>query len=266
MGMSPWAARNRKVDYNEGPEGMMRAMVLCAGYGVRLGEHTRETPKPMLPLGGRPLLEHILRHLVRHGFDEIALNLHFLPETVRGHFGDGSRCGCRLTYSDEPELLGTAGGVRKMAAFLRDGDFLVHYGDVVTDQDFSAMLRFHQEHRALATLLVHQRVRSNSVVVLDEDRRVTAFLERPTEKERLGVRSSWVFSGVTICDPEVLDLLPPAVPCDLPRDVFPGLVATGRLFGFGLTGYRCAVDSPERLAEARRAAEQGVFGQVEGAR
>jgi NDP-sugar pyrophosphorylase family protein len=234
-------------------------MVLCAGYGARLGEHTRETPKPMLRLGDRPLLDYILRHLARHGFDEIVLNLHFLPDAIRGHFGDGGRCGCRLTYSHETELLGTAGGVKRMAGFLAGGDFLVHYGDVVTNQDFAAMLQFHRRHQALATLLVHQRARSNSVVVLDDRQRVVDFLERPTEAARRGVPSSWVFSGVTICDPGLLELLPTKTPCDFPRDVFPSLAATGRLFGFPLTGYRCAVDSPERLAEARSAAERGVF-------
>lgn len=240
-------------------EGTMRAMVLCAGYGVRLGELTRETPKPMLRLGDRPLLEYVLRHLVRHGFDEIAVNLHFLPETIPAYFGDGCRCGCRLTYSHETELLGTAGGVRKMAGLLADGDFLVHYGDVVTNQNFTAMLQFHRQREALATLLLHQRARSNSVAVLDDNGRVTGFLERPTDEERLGVQTSWVFSGVTICSPELLSLLPSTIPCDLPRDVFPGLAAAGRLFGFPLTGYRCAVDSPERLAEAQSAAERGVL-------
>jgi len=237
----------------------MKAMVLCAGYGVRLGEHTRETPKPMLLLGDRPLLDYILRHLVKHGFDEIALNLHFLPEAIQGRFGDGRRCGCRLTYSCEAELLGTAGGVRKMAGFLAGGDFLVHYGDVVTSQDLTAMLRFHRQRRALATLLVHERARSNSVVALDDEGRVSAFLERPTEDQRLAIQSSWVYSGVVLGTPELFDFVPPTTPSDLPRDVFPALAATGRLFGFPLTGYRCAVDSPQRLAEARRAAQRGLF-------
>ncbi len=241
----------------------MKAMVLCAGHGLRLGELTRQTPKPMLRLGQRPLLEYVVRHLVRHGFDEIVLNLHFMPEAIREHFGDGSRCGGRLVYSHETELLGTAGGVKKMAGFLGDGgDLMVHYGDVVTSQDFTAMLRFHREHQALATLLVHQRARSNSVVVLDDDRRVAGFLERPTEEQRLAAQSSWVFSGVMICDPELLDRIPSTTPCDLPRDVFPSLVATRRLFGFPLTGYRCAVDSPERLAEPRIAAESGSIAGV----
>ena len=100
----------------------MKAMILSAGYGTRLGDLTREIPKPMLPLGDRPLLEYILRNLLRHGFDEVAVNLHFMPEAIRDYFGDGSAWNCRLIYSHEAELLGTAGGVKNMAAFLGGRD------------------------------------------------------------------------------------------------------------------------------------------------
>jgi NDP-sugar pyrophosphorylase family protein len=239
----------------------MRAMVLCAGYGTRLGELTREVPKPMLRLNGRPMLEYILVNLKRHGFDQIAINLHFRPEAIRAYFDDGSRWKLALTYSKETELLGTAGGVKRMQDFLGGGDaFLVHYGDVITDQDFTTLLRFHRERRASVTVLVHQRKRSNSVVVLDHQNRVVNFLERPDDSERSGVESIWVNSGICICSPEVLDAIPAGVAGDLPRDVFPKLVADGRAFGFPLFGYRCAIDSPERLAEAQAALAEGRCG------
>lgn len=232
----------------------MRAMVLCAGYGTRLGDLTRDVPKPMLLLQERPMLEYIISNLAQHSFDQIAINLHFMPDMVRDYFGDGSRWNVKLTYSYEPELLGTAGGVKRMEHFLRQGDaFLVQYGDVLNDQDLTALLRWHRERRSLATLLLHQRARSNSVVTLDEEGRIVGFLERPTEDARRGVDSTWVNSGICICDPEFLDAIAANVPCDLPRDVFPKLVDTGRLYGFPLSGYRCAIDSPERLAEARSA-------------
>jgi mannose-1-phosphate guanylyltransferase/phosphomannomutase len=147
-----------------------------------------------------------------------------------------------------------------MAAFLDPAaPFLVQYGDVLTDQDLTAMLRFHQARRATATLLVHQRRGSNSVVSLDDKGAITGFLERPTEAERRGVESPWVFSGITFCEPDLLECIPPAVPCDLPRDVFTRLSGTGRLFGFPLSGRRSAIDSPERLAEAGRAVAQGHY-------
>ena len=233
-------------------------MVLCAGFGTRLGDLTREIPKPMLPVHGHPILAYIIANLRKHGFDEVGVNLHFLPETVRSHFGDGSKMGVKLAYSPEEQLLGTAGGVKKMEEFLRPSDpFLVHYGDIITDQDFSSMLRFHRERGALATLLLHQRARSNSVVTVDDESRIIGFLERPTEEARQGVRSNWVNSGICLCSPEILQEIPPGIPCDLPRDIFIKLVGSDRLFGFPLSGYRCAIDSPERLAEAQNAVAQG---------
>lgn len=236
----------------------MKAIVLCAGFGTRLGELTREVPKPMLPLQGRPLLGYLLTHLKRHRFDEVAINLHFKPETIRHYFGDGSRQALTLTYFYEPELLGTAGGIKNVEKFFRGEDsFLVQYGDVVTDQDFSAMLRFHRERKALVTLLVHERVKSNSVVELDSEQRVVGFLERPTDEMRRGQVSRWVNSGVCICSPEIFGSIPAKTNCDLPRDIFPKLIATGRVYAFPLSGYRCAIDSPERYAEAQAALAEG---------
>lgn len=232
----------------------MKAMILSAGYGTRLGDLTRDLPKPMLDLHGRPLLEYIIRHLRRHGFDQIALNLHFKPELIQNYFGQGDRWGVELVYSYEAELLGTAGGVKKMEPFLGIGDdFLIHYGDILTDQNFTAMLHFHRQHNALVTLLLHQRAVSNSVVSLDDTGRIVGFLERPSAEARRGITSTWVNSGVYLCAPGFLAEIPGGQVCDLPRDVFPGLVAGGRLYGFALSGYRCAIDSPERLTEARAA-------------
>jgi NDP-sugar pyrophosphorylase family protein len=233
-------------------------MVLCAGLGTRLGELTKATPKPMLPLQGRPLLDYILKHLRNHGYREVAINLHFEPDIIRNHFGDGTQFGLRITYSIEEQLLGTAGGLKRMESFFRDDpDFLVHYGDVLTDQDWTAMLQFHRDRKAMVTLLVHQRARSNSIVNLDPDGRVSAFLERPAESERHGQSSPWVNSGVCICSPEVFAEIPAGIACDLPRDVFPRIVGSGRVYGYPLEGYRCAIDSPERLAEVRAALAEG---------
>src|SRR5256885_13060536 len=233
-------------------------MVLCAGFGTRLGELTREIPKPMLPIGPAPLLGYLLGHLKFHGFDEIAINLHFRPEMIRDHFGDGSASGLRIIYSLESKLLGTAGGLKKMEDFFRGEDcFLVQYGDVVTDQDFGPLLEAHREHRALATLLVHQRPGSNSVVTLDDNNRIVAFLERPSNQERKGQTSPWVNSGVCICSPEIFDSIPADTAADLPRDVFRKLAGGRRLYAFPLSGYRCAIDSPTRLEEARSAIRDG---------
>jgi mannose-1-phosphate guanylyltransferase/phosphomannomutase len=238
----------------------MKAMVLCAGYGTRLGDLTREIPKPMLTLGDRPMLEHILCHLNRHGISEVAVNLHFMPEAIQNHFADGARWGLRLTFSYEPHLLGTAGAVKKMEHFFQGPEpFLVQYGDVVTTQDFTAMFRFHQEQKALATLLVHKRARSNSLLSVDSRGRIERFLERPTDAQQGTIVGGWVFSGVAICQPELLQLIPPQTSCDFPRDIFVPLAATKPLYAFPLTGVRTAVDSAERLAEARQHVAAGLF-------
>jgi NDP-sugar pyrophosphorylase family protein len=240
----------------------MKAMVLCAGYGTRLGELTRDWPKPMLPLDarGRPLLAFLLGHLRAQGFTDVALNVHFRPEILRDWFGDGSRWGLRLHWSLENQLLGTAGGVKNLAHYFRHEDaFLVQYGDILTDQDLAPLVQLHQRHRALATLLVHPRARSNSIITLDPDGsgRITGFLERPTDADRQGVDSPWVNSGICVCSPEILDHIPAGRPADFPRDVFRPLVATGRLHALPLAGWRRAIDSPERLDEARRAVAEG---------
>jgi len=230
----------------------MKAIILSAGYGTRLGNITKEMPKPMLDINGKPMLEYIINNLKKHGFNQLAINLHFMPEVIKNYFGNGSDFGAEIIYSYEKELLGTAGGTKNIESFFDDGNsFLVHYGDVVTDQDLSKMLKFHKEKNALATLLLHQRKKSNSVVSLDNENRIIGFLERPTDEERKHIKSPWVNSGICICEPEILDFIPKGKICDLPRDIFSKNISCQRLFGFPLNAYRCAVDSPERLKQVR---------------
>lgn len=239
----------------------MKAMILAAGYGTRLGDLTREVPKPMLEIEGRPILEYAVRNLRAHGFDDLMVNLHFRPDAIRDYFGDGSRFGVRIAYSYEPALLGTAGGLKNVESFFAGvDDFLVHYGDIVTDEDFSSMLHFHKKRRAVATLLVHERPRSNSVLTLAADGRIERFLERPDEDARRGIESNWVHSGVCIASRALLDRIPPGVVADLPRDVYVPLVREGApIYAWPLSGYRCAIDSAQRLEEARAAVRQSAL-------
>jgi len=236
----------------------MKAMVLCAGFGTRLGNLTREIPKPMLPLGSHPLLAYVLGHLRHHGFQEVCMNLHFLPESIRSVFGDGSRWGMRFQYTFEPALLGTAGGVKNAEDHLRsESCFLIQYGDILTDHNLADLTRFHLERNALATLLVHPRPRSNSAVTLDRQGRIVGFLERPSDAARAGVETPWVNSGICVASPDLLDHIPAGRASDLPRDIFVPIVPTGRLFAMPLAGFRVAIDSPERLDLARKALENG---------
>lgn len=232
----------------------MKALVLCAGFGTRLGDLTRNTPKPLLPIGGTPLIAHTLRYLARWGFDEVAINLHFRPEMIRDYCGDGSQFGVRLHYSCEDALLGTAGAVKRLEPFFSDvEDFLVMYGDLLLDQDLGTMLEFHRTRKASATLLLHQRKGSNSLVQLDRDNRITGFMERPTAAEREAFPYPWVNSGVQVLNRRMLAYIPSGSAADLPRDVYTKTIGKEPIFGFPLTGYRCAVDSPEQYEAAQKA-------------
>lgn len=231
----------------------MQAMVLTAGFGTRLAHLTRTLPKPMLRVHGRPLVEYILRNLAWYDIRHVWLNLHYLPEVIQGYFGNGAALGLELRYSPEPQLLGTAGGARRMweLAGKPAGPWLIHYGDVVTDQDLAALVRLHGERKAQVTMLMHQRPGSNSVVECDAAGRVTRFLERPTAEERQDVFSPWVNSGICVCEAEVLESIVPDRPGDWARDVLARLVPQGRVFAMPLSGYRCAVDSVERLHQVQ---------------
>jgi len=234
----------------------VKALVLCAGYGTRLGSLTELVPKPMLPLAGEPMLAHALRYLRGQRIEEIAINLHFRPEAIREYFGDGSTLGVSLTYSEEKELRGTAGAVCALREFFENEDeFLVLYGDVLTNQDLESVAASHRSNDALATLVLHRRRGSNSRVTLDADGRITAFEERPPKPG--SAEGSWVNSGIQILSSGIFEHIPDRLHSDLPRDVYVPSVQTRRLFGHPLTGFRIAVDSPERYREAQNAVIEG---------
>ena len=231
----------------------MKAVILCAGKGSRLREETKHVPKPMLDLKGRPILYYILMNLKRQGFDQVAINLHYLPETISDYFGDGKSMGIHISYSIEPALLGTAGALTMLRDFLGDGPVLVHYGDILTSQDFRPMIQMHRVRSALATLLLHRRASSNSIVEMDSDMRITRFIERPSKHEPRDNEADWVNSGVAVINPTLIDRLPVGQFADLPSQVFAGLVSQGAMYGYPLNSFRCAIDSPERLTRARNA-------------
>ncbi|MGI8685005.1 MAG: nucleotidyltransferase family protein, partial [Acidimicrobiales bacterium] len=129
----------------------MKAVIMAGGEGTRLRPLTSNQPKPMLPLANRPMMEHVIRLLKEHGFDDIVVTLAFMPHAIRTYFGDGSEFGVKLSYATEESPLGTAGSVRNAKDKL-DEPFLVISGDVLTDIDLSAIVAFHEERGALATL------------------------------------------------------------------------------------------------------------------
>jgi mannose-1-phosphate guanylyltransferase len=212
----------------------MRAMVLAAGLGTRLRPITYAMPKPMVPVLNRPVMEHIVRLLARHGFTETIANLHWFPDLIEGHFGDGSAFGVELSFSREEQLLGTSGGVRNAAGFLGDS-FLVISGDALTDIDLGAMREFHESHDGIATLAT-KRVRDTSqfgVAITGADGRIQGFQEKPDPAEAL---SDLANCGIYMFRSEIFDFFPApgaskaAGPGDPPgfadwaMDVFPALL------------------------------------------
>lgn len=228
----------------------MKALVLCAGFGRRLGQLCADRPKPLLSLGSHTIAEHILAQLREAGVTEVFVNLHHFAEQFEPQLGNGSRFGLRIHYVPEPKLLGTAGSAANIRDRMGGQPLLVHYGDVVMNHPLDRLRSLHERSDAEATILMHRRAGSNSRVWCDETGLITRFVERPSTPH-LGADQPWVFSGVCLLSPHALEELPERAPLDLPADVFGRLVAKKALFGQPLCGYRWAVDSPERLARAR---------------
>jgi NDP-sugar pyrophosphorylase family protein len=235
----------------------VKALVLCAGYGRRLGELTRDRPKPLLHVGEQTIVEHILQGLALRGFTDVWINLHHHAAQFPARLGDGSAFGLRIRWLLEPEPLGTAGTVASLRGAIGDEPLLVHYGDILTDHDLGSLVEAHGRTSAWATVLVHERVGSNSVAVLGAGDRVEEFIERPAVPVIGPVQ--WAFSGVCVLSPSAIAGIPRLERPDLAAHVFPVLAERGRLFAQRLAGFRCAIDSPERLDVARRALASGAF-------
>jgi NDP-sugar pyrophosphorylase family protein len=221
----------------------LRALVLAAGCGERLRPLTDDRPKPMIEIGGKPILRHNIEMLGRAGVRQAVINLHYFPERICEYFGDAFS-GVALSYSYEPQLLGTAGAARNCAAFLRDGDFIVAYGDNLSTIDLRKLVALHRERDADVTLAVFHRddVAASGIVELDADDRVTRFLEKPREDE---IFSHWVNAGYLVAKPSVLDAIPADRPSDFGRDVLPQLLARGaRIYGYRMTERLWWIDSP----------------------
>jgi len=204
-------------------------MILAAGLGTRLRPLTEEISKPMVPIVNRPVMEHIVELLSNRGFKDIYVNLHYHPDVITRHFGDGARWGVSLSYSYEEELMGTAGGVKKLEKQLGDGAFLVISGDALTDIDLTRLIEFHEGHGGLATLVLTQVSDPSKygVVITGEDGRIRGFQEKPGREE---ARSYMANSGIYVFEPEVLDMIPEGSFYDFGSQLFPRFLEEGLEF------------------------------------
>lgn len=229
----------------------MKAMILAGGLSTRLYPLTKQIPKPLVPVVGVPNAALLLRYLKAYGFDDIAINVHYLADAIMAALGDGSGFGVKLHYSYEPELLGSAGGVKNIAEFFGDETFVIVGCDELTDLRLDELVAFHHERKAMATigLVECAEVDQYGVVILDELGKIVEFQEKPpkgTERSRLANTGIYVFS------PEILMQIPAGEFYDFGKQLFPALQAAGeRFYGFDARGaYWADIGTP---SEYRRA-------------
>jgi len=210
---------------------------MAGGEGTRLRPMTSGMPKPLLPVVNRPVMEHVLRLLRRHGFTEVVVTVQFLASLVRNYFGDGEELGMALTYATEEEPLGTAGSVKNAEAALADETFLVISGDALTDIDLTALVEFHREKHALVTVCL-TRVSDPlefGITIVDDHGRVQRFLEKPTWGQ---VFTDTVNTGIYVMEPEVFDYVAAGQSVDWSGEVLPRLIEEGRaVYGYIADGY-----------------------------
>ncbi len=205
----------------------MKAMILAAGVGSRLDPLTRNVPKPMVPVINQPVAEHIVHLLVKHGFNEIYCNTHYLGDQIEGYFHSGNSLGAEMHFNREEQLQGTAGGVKRVAdntSFFEGGEtFLVIGGDDLTSVDLTAMLKFHKSKKALATIALTTVTDPSQfgVVVLEEGGRIANFVEKPKPGT---APSNLVNMGVYLFEPQILDLIPSGKFYDFGKELFPFLL------------------------------------------
>ena len=218
---------------------------MAGGEGTRLRPMTANQPKPLLPVVNKPIMEHVLRLLKRHGFDETVVTVQFLASLIRTYFGDGDELGMHLSYATEELPLGTAGSVKNAEDELTDDAFLVISGDALTDIDLAAVVRAHRAKGALVTVCL-TRVPDPlefGIVITDPDDRIERFLEKPTWGQ---VFSDTVNTGIYVMEPEVFGHVAPGKVVDWAGDVFPALIAAGApVFGYIADGYWEDVGSQE---------------------
>jgi mannose-1-phosphate guanylyltransferase/phosphomannomutase len=234
----------------------VKAVVMAGGEGTRLRPLTSNQAKPMVPIVGKPCMEHILELLRTHGFEDVIVTVAFLPQAIRGYFGDGDALGIDLSYSVEESPLGTAGSVR-LAADQLDEPFLVISGDALCDVDLGKLVEFHRERNAAATigLVSVDNPLEFGIVVTDDDGRIERFLEKPSWGQ---VFSDTINTGIYVLDPEVLRHVPTDRPFDFSKELFPLLLEMGRpLCGFVLEGYWQDIGNLDQFRQANYDALDG---------
>ena len=241
----------------------MKAMVLAAGQGTRLYPLTERTPKALVPVAGRPMIDYCLLLLKRHGIRDIIINLHHLGDQIESYLGDGKRWGLQITYSKEPELLDTGGGLLKAKPFLQEGTFIVINTDVLIDLPLRELMAYHEEKRAVATLVLRLDPLADQYgsMDIDGDGRIHRFLQTRIDPAFPGAVTKLMFTGVQILEPRVFDYLESdriLRKFSTTKNTYPRmLLGQERLFGFRFDGFWQDVGTASRIKEAEESLAAG---------
>lgn len=235
----------------------MKAMILAAGLGTRLRPLTDTTPKPLLPVAGTPMIVWNLLLLKRHGIRDVVINLHHLGTMISQALGDGGAFGMRIVYSHEPVILGTGGGIKQAEPHFNGEPVLILNGDTLFELDLGALMRFHREQQAAATLVLRkdpEAARWGLVEVTDraEVVRITGrgLSQSPATAARM-------FAGIHILHPRLLKYLPAGKECSIIDAYVKGIQDGERIVGFDFDGFWSDVGTPERYAQVERDAAAG---------
>jgi NDP-sugar pyrophosphorylase family protein len=227
----------------------MKALILSAGKGTRIKEITKdEIPKVMLPIAGKPILEHHINLLRKYGITDMCINLHFKPEHIKKYFGDGSKFGVKITYNYEPELMGTAGALHGFKDILTE-TFVVFYGDIMNEVNITKFYKFHKSHESVATLVVHpsDHPEDSDTVELGENDRIKALHHKPGTRE-FGIITS---AACYILEPVVYKYLPEGK-SDFVKDVFPKMIEAGEpVYGYNTDEYLKDMGTVERYMKVK---------------
>jgi len=234
----------------------MKALVLAAGVGQRLRPLTATIPKPLLEVGGRPLIHYPLLMLKRAGIRQIAINTHHLARAMESALGSGAGLGIEIVWAPEPVLLGTGGPLNALSGFLRDDAFVVANSDTILDLDLSDAIRFHRDRGALATLVIARpdNLEYYSRIEVDPQARVRRmrllksraprdYDDFPPEPPRDSRLESFMYCGAMIFEPQVLDLIPASPPWSLMTGLVGPMVRDGLpVFGYPHRGLMRTID------------------------
>lgn len=243
----------------------MRAIVLVGGFGTRLRPLTLTTPKQMLPVVGRPMIERVVEKLAEHGIDEAILSLGYRPDAFLDAYPDDRCAGVKVHYAVEPEPLDTAGAVRFAATEASiDTSFLVVNGDVLSDMDLSALMQLHRDRGAEGTIALIQvdDPTRYGVVPIDERNRVEGFIEKPPPGE---APTDWINAGAYVLEPAVIDRIPAGRKVSIERETFPAMVEDGSLFALHADAYWVDAGTPATYLQAQLDLIDGVRGAPEAA-